>query len=90
MAFYRQALTAEEVNQHFDDWSKGHPPSLLNGDNQTLICYFPFSERTGTRIRNPIAHRDLLMRPRLNPPQKVILAVPWEADQPWEPFSAIV
>jgi hypothetical protein len=78
MAFYRRALTAEEVNQHFEDWGNGKPPSALKDDSRHLISYFPFRERGGTRIRDLISSRDLLILPGFQAPQKVILAPPWK------------
>jgi hypothetical protein len=77
LAIYQRSLTAEQVLQHYQDWVNGKPPSFIKGDTQSPISYFPFDERTGTQIQDQINHRLLLMHPRFDPPQKVILAPPW-------------
>lgn len=78
LAIYQRSLTGEQVKQHFQDWINGKPPSLLKDDDQSPISYFPFNERTGTRIQDHINPRNLLLPPRLKVPQKVILSPPWK------------
>ncbi len=78
MAIYRRSLTAKQVLHHSQTWLNGKPPSFLGGDNQSIISYFPFNERTGTRIQDQINRHDLFMLPTFKVPQKVILVPPWK------------
>lgn len=78
LAIYQRSLTAEQVLQHSQDWTNGKPPSFLKGDNQSIISYFPFNERTGPRIQDQINRHDLLMLPRFHVLKKNILVPPWK------------
>lgn len=52
LAFYRQALTASEVRQHWETWTTHERPVIADG--QHCVALYLFNEHTGSVVRNQV------------------------------------
>ena len=81
LAIYDRALTAEEVSQHFANWSNRALPSLAKSDGE--VALYLFSEGTGNVVQNQIdSATDLLIPERFFVLHGQFLERPWDEFRP--------
>jgi VanZ family protein len=52
LAVYGTELTADQVRQHFETWSTGGSPAIL--DQEQAVGLYVFNERSGNEVRNSV------------------------------------
>ena len=88
-AAYDRELSADEVRQHFAEWTRGDQKSLAGLAD--AIAVYSFSENTGTVVHNSINSATSLLIPgRFFVPHKQFLEAPWDEFHPswsyWKSF----
>jgi VanZ family protein len=76
LAIYNQSLTAEQVFQHFQNWTKEELTSISREEN--LIAFYPFAENGGTQIRDLAAGNHLVIPSKFKVLQRNVLVPPWK------------
>jgi VanZ family protein len=84
LAIYHQELTAAEVLQHYDTWTKQGRPELSG--NERAIALYLFSERSGNIVHNAVQPGiDLHIPERFSLLQQPFLEPFWKEYKPgWE------
>ncbi|MFY9744020.1 MAG: VanZ family protein [Candidatus Sulfotelmatobacter sp.] len=90
LAAYSKQLSAQEVLQHYKDWTQIGQP-IVDPDNSTEVLY-TFSEREGS-----IVHNEVGPGPNLNIPNRftvlgqVLLMSPWKEFSPgWSYYKYVI
>ncbi len=75
LAFYEQALSAAEVLDHYQSWTKGGQPRLLTGDR--CVALYLFDEHHGEAVHSQISSGSLSIPEQYTVLDKICLAPPW-------------
>jgi hypothetical protein len=83
LAIYDRELTADEVSQHFANWTNSEPPGLARSGE--AVALYRFTEGTGNVVHNHVdSATDLLIPERFFVLHEQFLEPPWqEFRQDW-------
>jgi len=77
LAIYTKELTADEVGQHYQDWTQKGEPNV--GDNERALALYLFDEHTGNSIHNQVRSGiDLYIPDRYLVVDQILLEPPWK------------
>jgi VanZ family protein len=77
LAIFKSELTAEEVGQHYRDWTKKGKPNV--NDDERAVALYLFDEHTGNTIHNWVRSGiDLYMPARYLVVDQILLEPPWK------------
>src|SRR5271166_1315282 len=77
LAVYTSELTADEVGQHYQDWTQKGEPSV--SDNERALALYLFDEHTGKGIHNQVRSGiDLYIPDRYLVVDQILLEPPWK------------
>ena len=77
LAIFKSELTAEEVGQHYRDWTKKGKPNV--NDDERAVALYLFDEHTGNTIHNQVGSGiDLYIPARYLVVDQILLEPPWK------------
>ena len=77
LAIYTKELTADEVGQHYHDWTQKGEPNV--SDNERALALYLFDEHTGNSIHNQVRSGiDLYIPDRYLVVDQILLEPPWK------------
>jgi VanZ family protein len=76
LAIYHRQLTATQVSQHYDGWTRNRRPTLA--EDEAPIALYPFNERAGSIVHNQLdPATDLMIPKRYFVLHSAFLRSPW-------------
>ena len=80
LAIYKTALTADQVAQHYQDWTREGKPGV--GENEHALALYIFDEHTGNIIHSQVGSgNDLYIPNRYQVVHQTLLENPWKEFQ---------